>query len=145
LQGIHKKEPDLLASAVAKSVHDSLNTIPVGIPVINAKGDRWNLSGDGTLNTKSKEIGRRAVAQSQLNVLGGFKSVEPLNLPSLFKEAWDYVPWPTDAGEEVVKPKVESSTDPKEVALITAVANLINTNYLLILKELVARSILKKA
>lgn len=73
LQEIHKEEPDLLANAVAKGVHDQLNTMPGGLPVVNEKGDRWNLSGDGTLNARTKEIAQRAVAQSQLNVISVYK------------------------------------------------------------------------
>ena len=145
LQGIHKKEPDLLANAVAKAVHDALNKQPAGVPVENATGDKWDLSGDGTLNPKSREISRKAVAQSQLNVLDAFKMVGPLNLPELFKKVWDFVPRPTSAGEKVIKTEVAGGTDPKSAKLIDAVVNLITTNYMIILDQLVKRGVLKKA
>jgi hypothetical protein len=145
LQGIHQKEPDLLANAVAKAVHDALNKQPAGIPVENAHGDKWDLSGDGTLNPKSREMARKAVAQSQLNVLDSFKKIGPLNLPDLFKKVWDFVPRPTAAGEKLIKTEVMSGTDPKSAKLIDAVVDLIRTNYKIILDELVNRGVLKKA
>ena len=145
LQGIQQKEPDLLANAVAKAVHDALNKQPTGVPVENEKGDKWDLSGDGTLNAKSKEVGRKAVAQSQFNVLDVFKLVTALDLPALFKKVWDFVPRPTSPGETLVKKEVASGTDPKSTKLIDAVVTLITTNYKIILDELVKRGVLKKA
>lgn len=145
LQGIQKGAPDLLANAVAKGAHDRLNTAPGGIAVENARGDKWNLSGDTTLNEKSKEIGRRAVAQSQLNVLDAFKQAGPFNFPALFKKVWDYVPRPTAAGAKVAREKVSTGTDPKDQGLRDAVVSLIRTNYRLIIENLVQRGTLKKA
>ena len=145
LQGIQKKEPDVLSNAVAKAVHDDLNTTPKGIPVENAKADKWDLSGDGTLNTKSKEIGRKAVAQSQLNVLDSFKVTGTIDYPVKYKKVWDYVPYPTSAGETQIKSKVASGTDPKSTGLVAAIVALVKTNYLVIIKELVTRKILSKA
>jgi len=40
-------------SAVAKGVHDKLNTHPGGVPVENSLGEKWPLSGDGTLNAQT--------------------------------------------------------------------------------------------
>jgi LysM repeat protein len=145
LQAIQTKEPDALASTVAKAVHDSLNTEPKGIPVENVKGDKWELSGDGTLNPKSKEIGRKAVGQSQLNIFDVFKVTGTIDYTTKFKKVWDYVPFPTAAGETEIKAKVASGTDPKEASLISAIVALVNTNYLVIISELVKRGYLRKA
>ncbi len=147
LQGIHELEPDLVSNAIAKAVHDVLNTLAKGLPVTNRKWDSWNLSGDGTLNAKSREIGRKAVAQSQLNLLGVFMSKASLKLAALFKKVWDYVPRPSKAtGQTLVREKVKSGTDPKEASLVKAVADLITKNYKLILHELVVeRKKLRKA
>jgi len=145
LQEIHKREPSLLSGAVVKAVHDTLNREPGGVPVENNMGDKWDLSGDKTLNTDSKRVARTAVAQSQLNVLDSFKLIGPIDLPAEFKKVWDYVPHPTPAGEATVHKEVTSGTDPKSGSLINAVVALIKDNYKLIIDELVKRKVLKRA
>ena len=139
LQAVQKQEPDELANVAAKAVHDSLNTASGGVAVENNKGDAWQLSGDGTLNAKSLEIGRKAVAQSQLNVLDVFKMAGPLDYPKYFKNVWDFVPRPTKVGETQITEAVASSTDPKGATLIKSVADLVSANYSLIIGELVKR------
>jgi hypothetical protein len=129
---------------VAKGVHDKLNTMPGGISVENAMGDTWQLSGDGTLNAKTKEIARKAVAQSQLNVISVYNLVGPLNTLSLFKKVWDYTPRPSGAGIKQVVDSVKQGTDINSADLKKAVVNLIRDNYLLIIDELVKRKKLKK-
>jgi|GEM_PF-2602742 len=145
VQGIHMKEPDLLESAVAKGAHDTLNTLPGGLPVENNKGDKWQLSGDNTLNDETLKVGRKAVAQSQMNVLDVFKLIGALDLVGLFKKVWDFVPRPqAGAAETTVKDTVSSGTDPKSPSLINAVVNLINANFKAIIKALVEKGILQK-
>jgi hypothetical protein len=144
LQGIHLEEPLQLEGAVVKGAHDRLNK--AGVEVENAKGDKWTLSGDGTLNAKSLEVGRKAVGQSQFNVLEVFKRATGLDLTALFRKVWDFVPHPTAAvGEKQVRDTVSSGTDPKSPDLINAIVTLIKENYDLILNKLVAKGILKKA
>jgi hypothetical protein len=145
LQGIHKEEPDLLANSVAKGVHDKLNTLPGGLPVENAKGNKWMLSGDGTLNNDTKNVAHQAVAQSQLNIISAFNLTGALNLPDLFKKVWDYTPQPTTAGATQVADAVKKGTDVASADLKNAVVKLINANYLLIIDELVKRKKLRKA
>jgi LysM repeat protein len=145
LQGIQKEEPEALLSVVAKAVHDALNKLPSGLSVENAMGDKWQLSGDGTLNAKSKEIGRKAVAQSQLNVFDAYNLIGPLDYGSYYKKVWDYVPIPTASGEAEIKAQVASGTDLTNKVLISAIATLIKQEYALILKGLVDRKILRKA
>jgi LysM repeat protein len=146
LRAIHKEEPDLVANAIARAVHNRLNQEPGGIPVANARGDPpWNLSGDGTLNPESRKMALQAVARSQLNVLQAYKIIGPPNYPALFKQVWDYVPRPTGEGAATVRAAVEAGTDPKQPALVTAVAKLITDNYKLILEELVKRNKLRRA
>jgi LysM repeat protein len=138
LQGVHMKEPELFENVVVKGVHDKLNKS--GVAVTNAKGDAWELSGDGTLNAKSLEIGRKAVAQSQLNVLEVFKLTLALNLPALFKKVWDYVPHPTaGAGKTQIQKAVSSGTDPTSAGLIGAAVALIKGNFKMIIEELIKR------
>ncbi|MER6197704.1 DUF4157 domain-containing protein [Streptomyces sp. NPDC001586] len=144
LQGIHEREPDLLSNAVVKGVHDRLNTLQDGVPVENNVGDKWNLSGDTSLNSDSMRVARKAVAQSQLNVLSAFKS-QGVALADLYRSVWDHVPHVTTHGETIVKDKVTSGTDPKSAALIDATVSLIRENYLLIIKELERRNVLRKA
>ena len=145
LQGIHKEKPDLLANAMAKGVHDQLNTIPGGLPVENAKGDRWNLSGDGTLNGKTKEIARKAVAQSQFNVISKFKTPAALKYADLFKKVWDFTPRPSAAGIKQVASELKKGAEIKSKGLRQSVVNLIKKNYKLIIDELVKLKKLKKA
>jgi len=145
LKGIHEKEPDVLSNAIVKAVHDALNTFSGGIPVENQVGDSWKLSGDRTLNTASKTIARKAVAQSQLNVLGAFKAKVLPSISSLLKKVWDFVPHPTKEGTKIISGEVSSGTDPRDARLIAAVSALITINYGNILAELVKRGILKKS
>jgi hypothetical protein len=144
LQGIQMEKPELLESAIAKAVHDTLNK--EGVPVENDKGESWPLlSGDGKLNEKTLAFGRKAVAQSQLNVLDVFKRVVTLDLPALFKKVWAYVPRPTKEGQELIKKEVASGTDPRSASLIAAVVKLIKDNFKLIIDGLVKLGKLKKA
>jgi len=153
LQGIHSKEPDILSSVAAKAVHDTLNREPGGVEVENNMGDKWTVSGDASLNdirlnagnADTLRIGRKAVAQSQLDVLSAFKAAGPISLPAVYKSVWDYVPHPTAAGTATVSKEITTGTDPTSTALIKAVADLIISNYRLILTELVARGYLKRA
>jgi Domain of unknown function (DUF4157)/LysM domain len=146
LQGIHKEEPDLLANAVAKGVHDRLNKLPGGLPVENAKGDPpWKLSGDETLNNDTLKVVRKAVAQSQMNVISVYKMIGPLDTPSMFSRVWDYTPRPSVAGLKQLVEEVKKGSDIAEADLRKAVVTLIQRNYLLIIGELVARKKLKLA
>jgi murein DD-endopeptidase MepM/ murein hydrolase activator NlpD len=138
LQGIQIKKPELLANAVAKGVHDTLNTIPGGVPVENAKGDPpWSLSGDGTLNTETKAIARKAVAQSQVNVISAYKSTAALAYSDLYKKVWDYTPRLRPDGAKQVVKAVTSGTDIKSAVLKKSVVQLIKDNYKLIIEKLV--------
>jgi murein DD-endopeptidase MepM/ murein hydrolase activator NlpD len=145
LQGIHAKEPDLVANAIARAVHTALNQERGGVPVKNALGQQWNLSGDETLNDDTRKIARRAVAQSQLNVLSVHNMVGPLEVDKLHARVWVYTPRPTAAGVAMIKNHVELGTDPRQSSLVDAVVALIRENYAEILRQLVARGILKKA
>jgi hypothetical protein len=146
LQKIHQQEPDLLANAVAKGVHDRLNNLPGGLPVENAKGDPpWNLSGDGTLNDDTRKVVLKAVAQSQMNVISVYKMTGPLDTPSMFKRVWDYTPRPSAAGLKQLRDEVKKGTDIASVELKNAVVKLIQDNYLLIIGQLVGRKKLRKA
>ncbi len=144
LQGINEKEPDVLSNAIAKAAHDALNTFSGGVPVQNKVGDSWNLSGDGTLNSKSRDIARKAVAQSLLNVLGVFKAKVLPPIASLLKKVWDFVPRPIKKGTKIVSEEVRSGTDPTNARLVAAVSDLIKKNYKKILDELVKKKFLKK-
>lgn len=145
LQGVYGAEPDLVANSVAKAVHDTLNAFPGGIPVTNAKNDKWNLSGDAHLNAETKKVALQAVAQSQANVASAFKLTGPLNYPDLYKRVWDYTPVPTKESAAAIQQIVNKGTNIKEGALIDAVVQLIKDNYVLIRDELVKRGRLKKA
>ena len=141
LRKIHLTEPEHFDNAIVKGIHDNLNT--AGVPVENNKGDKWTMTGDKALNAKSLEVGRKAVAQSQMNVLEVFKQTPALNLPPLFKKVWDFVPHPAaGAGEKQVKDAVTDGTDPGSATLINSAVDLINKKHHLIADELVTRGFL---
>jgi hypothetical protein len=142
LQGIYKERPDVLLGAVAKVVHDDLNSMPGGIPVQNAKGDTWQLSGDGTLNAKSLEIGQRAVAQSRQNVLDAFDKCIPLDP---IKSVWDFTPVPTAEGLKIIQKAIAKDTNPKEQTVVKQVAAIIRDNIHTIIEKLVEMKKLKVA
>jgi hypothetical protein len=137
LQGIHMTRPDLMESAVAKSVHDKLNNLPGGLPVENNMGDKWPLSGDKTLNAQTTAVAKKAVAQSQMNVLSSFKIAGPMDFPGLFKKVWDYVPRPQKGTPEAtVKDLVTTGTDPAKPGITGTVVKLIQDNFADIITEL---------
>jgi LysM repeat protein len=156
LQGIYTdpRGTDYVLGSVVKVAHDDLSTKTGGISVENQKGDKWQLPGDRTLNAstvdpkdaaKTLEVGRKAVAQSQYNVLSVFQRPGPLDLPNLFKAVWDYVPRPTSTGAADIKTIVYTDTDPKQAALVSKLAKLITDEYQTIIKKLVDLKILKRA
>jgi hypothetical protein len=145
LQGIHERRPDLVANAIARAVHTALNRDPKGIPVKNTNGQEWPLSGDETLNDDTRKIMRRAVAQSQLNVLSVYKTSGSLDLPVLYARVWDYTPRPTAEGAALIKNRVGIGTDPTQNSLVDAVVDLITQNFRQILAELVRLGILRRA
>jgi LysM domain. len=145
LQGIHKEKPDLLANAVAKGVHDGLNTLPGGLPVVNAKGGKWNLSGDGTLNAQTTAIAREAVAQSQSNIVSVFKTTTKVDYPVLYKKVWDYTPEPDPDGMKQLSAVVSKGSSTTSPELKKSIVDLIKSNYLLLIAELVKLKKLRKA
>ena len=84
-------------------MHTTLNREPGGVPVKNARGDTWNLSGDDTLNDATRKIARRAVAQSQLNVLSVHGLMGPVDVPAAFARVWAYTPRPTPEGTALIR------------------------------------------
>jgi hypothetical protein len=145
LQGIHLEKPELLESAVAKGVHDKLNTAPGGVPVDNVLGDKWQLSGDNTLNPQTLAIARRAVAQSQQNVIASFRAAAAPDYPGLFKKVWDFTPRPTAEGKKIVTGAINNGADINNAELRNAVVGLITSNYITIIAELVKLQKLKLA
>ena len=145
LQGVHLEKPELLESAVAKGIHDNLNTHPGGIPVDNALGEKWPLSGDGTLNAQTLAIARRAVAQSQQNVIAVYRSPTEPDFAAAFKRVWDFTPRPTAEGRKDVTQAIDGGADINIAQLRAAIVDLIKGNYLTMLEELVKLNKLRKA
>ncbi len=145
LQGIYKEEPDLIANAVAKGAHDRLNQFKGGLPVQNARGDKWKLSGDGTLNKDTTKFARQAVAQSQLNVMNAYNSSGKIDYDALYKKVWDFTPSPDPDGTKQLLKEVHQGTAINSASLQGEIVKLIADNYKLLIKELVARKKLKKA
>ena len=80
-------------------MHDALNREPGGVEVENNMGNKWTASGDASLNNFSHNadnadklrIERKAAAQPQVNVLGAYMAIGPMNLPALYNSVWNYV------------------------------------------------------
>jgi Domain of unknown function (DUF4157) len=128
LEKIQKIKPDAIENAMAKGLHDSLNTWgnKSGIEVENKKGDKWMLSGDTTLNTKTLEIVRKAVAASKLDLLRN--SLNPL-------EAWDYTPSFTASSLNTAKTEIDIKTDAGNISTAIAMADLVTKQINFILEE----------
>jgi len=110
------KEDDFL-SIFARVAHDDLNEAigrGSGVWVSNKAGDRWQLSGDTTLNKSSKtlDIARKAVRASQDNLAAaaGIKSpgfpqsmwtsaLDDAAIQKMFDNVWQYVPEPTTTSQ----------------------------------------------
>ncbi len=88
---------------------------------------------------------RKAVAQSQMNVISAYNLVGPLDTATMFGRVWDYTPRPSAAGLKVLVEQVSKGTDIASNDLKQAVVNLLRANYLLLIAELVKRKKLRKA
>lgn len=144
LIGIMEKEPDVIGKTmVAKLVHDALNNHPGGVPVTNNVGDRWNLTGDDTLDKPNLEIMRKAVKQSIRNLID---AVNDKSATSVFaKKVWDITPQPTAAAVTIIKNVIRNFTNPMGTDIVNGADKLLQKNYPALLDELVKRKVLKKA
>ena len=148
LEGIHDERPEALSNLVALVIHDRLNEMPGGVEVENRMGDKWSLSGDGTLNAKSKEIGRKAVKQSIVNVMTALtkKTTPPTKdakFSAAFKAVWDYVPRLTEKGKKTMLGQL-ALNDPTNATTVTAVSDVIKKKISLIITKLVDMKKLRK-
>src|SRR5258705_3994161 len=131
LQGIHREKPDLVANAVTKGMHAKLNTFPGRASVVKHRREPpWKLSGDATLNDETRKVARKAVAQSQFNIIAAYKAAGPLDTAALFKKVWDYTPKPSAAGIKVVAENVTKGTDINNADLKKGMVKRIQANHL---------------
>ena len=144
LIGIMEKEPDVLGKTmVAKLVHDALNTHSGGVPVTNMVGDKWNLTGDDTLNAANLDIIRKAVKRSIRNLLDAVNDKSAVTV--FYKKVWDMIPRPTPASVTIIKNVIRNITNPLGTDIVNGADKLLQKNYPLLLEELENRKILKKA
>lgn len=144
LIGIMEKEPDVIGKTmVAKLVHDALNRHPGGVPVANTVGDRWNLTGDDTLDKPNLEIMRKAVKQSIRNLIDSVNDKSPAAV--FAKKVWDITPQPTPAAVTIIKNVIRNFTNPMGTDIVNGADKLLQKNYPALLDELVKRKVLKKA
>jgi hypothetical protein len=106
----------------ARVVHDVLNE--EGVEVKNSKGRTWKAFGDEKLNTESLEIGKEAVAESEKNLEEAAKTVGQLDYQAMFQRVWDYVPQPTEKGQEFIDKVVKQFTDANDPATVDRVVAL---------------------
>ena len=144
LIGIMEKEPDVIGKTmVAKLIHDALNGHSGGVPVTNNVGDKWNLTGDDTLNTTNLDIIRKAVKQSIRNLITAVNDKSAVN--AFYKKVWDIVPQPTAAAVTIIKNVIRNITNPLGTDIVNGADKLLQKNYQTLLDELEKRKILKKA
>jgi hypothetical protein len=101
------------------------------------------LSGDATLNPKTLEIGRKAIAQSQKNILDSLVSSQDIN--ALYKEVWDFVPTPSTTGTTVILNQINTGTAPTQQSTVNNVAKILISNIRALIQELVDRGILMRS
>jgi hypothetical protein len=131
----------------ARAVHDRLNRMAeggkdTGVLVQNFK-TRWHLSGDETLNAKTREIAQAAVAQSRQNVQESFKN-DKVDFDEIVDRVWDFVPRPVDEGEAAVKDAEKTLTDPTNPQTSAAVAEIAIDNLPMMISELTSAHMLRK-
>lgn len=135
LVGILEKKPDMIANLFVKAIHDALNKYPGGVPVSNAKGQPWNLSGDGTLNEKNILMAQEAVAQSVSNVMDSLNN--STGFSTLSKKVWDLVPIPTHPATKAVMDKVyKEYSNFKTGKLVAKAVSIITDEYGELIKKL---------
>ena len=144
LIGIMEKEPDVIGKTmIAKLVHDALNNHSGGVPVTNNAGDRWNLTGDDTLNIANLEIMRKAVKQSIRNLMDAVNDKSPVT--AFYKKVWDIIPQTTASGVTIIKNVIRNFTNPLGTDIVNGADRLLQKNYQALLDELEKRKVLKKA
>jgi len=136
LEGINDNADtkDVLPNAIAAAVHDQLNTD--GVPVANARGDKWTVKGDGNLEDTGLYVMREAVAQSQVNVINAL-GAKTLDLAALYKAVWEFTPTPTSTGKAQIHDVIMSMTQPSNQTTIDAVAGITKQNLKLVMQKTV--------
>lgn len=145
LEGILRVEPDVIGKTLmAKIVHDKLNGYPGGVPVADAKGNHWNLSGDDSLNQQNLLIIQEAVMQSIINILD-VADGKSIPIPTLLGRVWDMVPRPTKSTQAMIRKLINKFTNPLDNDLTDLAAAELQKNFHDLLIALEDRKILKKA
>ncbi len=122
-------------SIVAKALHDDLNNYNGGIAVTNQAGDRWQLTGDGTLNRSSLRIVHKAVAQSIYNIVHEVANdVSDANLPAL---VWRFVPQPTAASVRIISTMAREYSNPTNTRVISRAVEILKSEYQVLLDKAV--------
>lgn len=138
LSGILEKRPDKIANLFVKAIHDALNKYDnkKGLPVVNAKGQGWNLTGDGTLNTDNIQHIQEAVKQSVLNVSDSITNPST-SIDVYRKKVWDYVPNTQAASTKALIDKViKDYSNINTNLLIDKGVDLIKDEYITLIEEL---------
>jgi hypothetical protein len=140
---VHEKEPRIIGDTiVARIIHDKLNKRPGGLAVENRAGDKWNLTGDGTLNGSNLAIMRKAVARSIHDVAA--ESLKVKDSDALVDKAWSYTPQPTAASKLEIKKLIDQYTKPDDPGLLTDAVKVLTDFYPVLIEEAVNRKELTK-
>lgn len=136
LVNIAEERPDLFGNAAALEIHHILNELPGGLWVTNADGKPWQLSGDKTLNPETRDIARKAVAQSQHNVIAVFQRQTTPPYRDMLEKVWRYTPVLTEAGAGMVESTTAYETDITSANVRQKMVDLIVKNHPRIIQEL---------
>ena len=147
LSGILEQKPDKIANLFVKAIHDALNSYggkkgtphsdSQGVPVVNAKGQKWNLTGDTTLNPKNITQIQQAVKQSVLNISDSVTNPST-SIDAYRKKVWDYVPLPGDPDtKKIIDKVIKDYSNLNGTLLIDKGVELITSDYVTLIDELI--------
>jgi hypothetical protein len=145
---IQEKEPGTFFGAFAVIVHDKLNdSIEKGSPfgpleVMNDRGTKWNLPGDGNLglSPQTLTIARAAVEQAYQNLADvAMDPAKAARTGDMYRKVWEYVPWPTANGYRMIDQVLAAYADPAKPEAQDEVAKFIIAEIDIVIAKLIAR------
>lgn len=143
LEGIYEEEPAVVYNAFLLAVHDRINNREFGIPVVNNRGDRWHLSGDGTLNAETRTLVEAAIAQSRTNLDIVLQTGEA-DFETLAGRVLDYFPRLTEESENIISSTIDEVTDLQGGGMSGTIIQILNSQIELIFEALLRRGIVRR-
>lgn len=143
LEGIYEEDPRVVYNAFLLAVHDRINNREFGIPVVNNRGDYWNLSGDGTLNAETRTLIEAAIAKSRANLDIVLQTGET-DFETLAGRVLDYFPRLTEESENTISSIIDEVTDLQGGGMSGTIIQILNSQIELIFEALLRRGIVRR-